>query len=71
MTLAELSEGLAADVYGRFELTGCLAATDIIDLDFKPWHTEGDTMDTISADSLQTVGRVGLLTIEKYILGAK
>lgn len=30
VTLDELSEGLAADVYGRFELTGCLAASDII-----------------------------------------
>lgn len=29
-TLEELSAGLAADVYGRFELTGCLAASDII-----------------------------------------
>ena len=30
VTLDALSEGLAADVYGRFELTGCLAASDII-----------------------------------------
>ncbi|MGE0226691.1 MAG: hypothetical protein AB7S57_25705, partial [Acetobacteraceae bacterium] len=30
VTLGELSDGLAADVYGRFELTGCLAASDII-----------------------------------------
>lgn len=30
VTLAELGDGLAADVYGRFELTGCLAASDII-----------------------------------------
>lgn len=30
VTLEELSDGLAADVYGRFELTGCLAASDII-----------------------------------------
>jgi hypothetical protein len=30
VALGELSDGLAADVYGRFELTGCLAASDII-----------------------------------------
>jgi hypothetical protein len=30
VTLAELSDGMTADVYGRFELTGCLAAADII-----------------------------------------
>lgn len=30
VTLAELSDGLTADVYGRFELTGCMAASDVI-----------------------------------------
>ncbi|MCC6209110.1 MAG: DUF4382 domain-containing protein [Gammaproteobacteria bacterium] len=30
VSLEELSDGLVADVYGRFELTGCLAASDII-----------------------------------------
>ncbi|MCC6302520.1 MAG: DUF4382 domain-containing protein [Gammaproteobacteria bacterium] len=30
VTLDALSDGLAADVYGRFELTGCLAASDVI-----------------------------------------
>ncbi len=63
-------KGEILDDHTAFHTAG-FAATDIIDLDFKPWHTEGDTMDTISAESLQTVGRVGLLTIEKYILGAK
>jgi len=31
---------------------------DLIDFDFEWWHTAGDTMDKISAESLQTVGAV-------------
>ena len=44
---------------------------DIIDLDFAPWHTAGDTLDTVSADSLRIVGSTTLLLIEKYILGTR
>ncbi len=33
---------------------------DLIDFDFPPWHTAGDTLKTISPESLQIVGRVTL-----------
>lgn len=33
---------------------------DIIDFDYPPWHTAGDTMDKISPQSLQTVGSIAL-----------
>ncbi len=33
---------------------------DLIDFDYPPWHTAGDTMDKLSAQSLQTVGAVTL-----------
>lgn len=33
-------------------------AVDIIDLDYPPWHTAGDTLDQVSARSLQVVGDV-------------
>ena len=33
---------------------------DLIDFDYPPWHTAGDTMDKLSAASLQTVGAVTL-----------
>jgi glutaminyl-peptide cyclotransferase len=33
---------------------------DVIDFDFPWWHTAGDTMDKISAESLQIVGQVAL-----------
>src|SRR5712691_8073501 len=31
---------------------------DLIDFDYPPWHTAADTMDQLSAESLQTVGAV-------------
>ena len=33
---------------------------DLIDFDYPPWHTEGDTMDKISAESLEIVARATL-----------
>ena len=33
-------------------------ATDIIDLDYPPWHTEADTLDHTSARTMQVVGDV-------------
>ncbi len=39
-------------------LAAGVAATDIIDLDYAPWHTEADTLDQTSARTLQVVGDV-------------
>ncbi len=33
-------------------------AVDIIDFDYAPWHEDSDTMDKLSAESLEMVGRV-------------
>ncbi len=41
---------------------------DIIDMEYDYWHTPGDTVDKLSADSLKIVGQVALLMIEKYLL---
>jgi Zn-dependent M28 family amino/carboxypeptidase len=49
-------------------LNAGVAAVDIIDLDYPPWHTAGDTLDKVSARSLQVVGDVlyeALPAIEK------
>lgn len=35
-----------------------IPAVDIIDFDYPYWHTLGDTVDKVSADSLEQVGRV-------------
>jgi Zn-dependent M28 family amino/carboxypeptidase len=41
---------------------------DLIDFDFPSWHTAEDTMDKISAESLQTVGRVALYYLSQNAL---
>jgi len=33
-------------------------ATLLIDFDYPPWHTAGDTLDKVSARSLEIVGSV-------------
>jgi len=33
-------------------------AIDVIDIDYPPWHKDSDTMDKLSAQSLETVGTV-------------
>ena len=44
---------------------------DLIDFDYPHWHTPGDTLDKVSAESLAITGRVALLMVEKYLLPAK
>ena len=41
-------------------LSAGIPAVDIIDFDYPPWHTAQDTLDKVSADSLQAVGDVVL-----------
>jgi peptidase M28-like protein len=45
-----------------------IATIDLIDFDFPPWHTAGDTMDKISAESLQIVGAVTLYYLSQFAL---
>jgi Zn-dependent M28 family amino/carboxypeptidase len=47
-------------------------AVDLIDLDYPPWHTAEDTLDKVSARSMELVGRVlvaALPAIEGRLLG--
>jgi Zn-dependent M28 family amino/carboxypeptidase len=49
-----------------------VAAVDLIDLEYQPWHTPQDTMDKLSARSFQAVGDVivaALPAIEKRVSG--
>jgi glutaminyl-peptide cyclotransferase len=41
---------------------------DLIDFDFPPWHTAGDTIDKISPESLRSVGRVALYYLSEFAL---
>jgi glutaminyl-peptide cyclotransferase len=42
-----------------------IPAIDLIDFDYEPWHTDDDTMDKLSAQSLEIVGTVVLDVIQK------
>jgi hypothetical protein len=49
-------------------------SVDLIDLDYPDWHTAGDTLDKVSARSLQVVGDVVLAAlpeIEARLLKSK
>jgi Zn-dependent M28 family amino/carboxypeptidase len=53
-------------------LAAGVPAVDIIDLDYEAWHTAADTLDAVSARSLQVVGDVvvaALPEIEKRAAG--
>jgi Peptidase family M28 len=39
---------------------------DLIDFDYPPWHTAGDTMDKLSAESLQIVGSVAVYYLSEF-----
>ncbi len=44
-----------------------IPAVDLIDLNYPAWHTEADTIDKVSADSLQAVGDVLLAALPAVI----
>ena len=41
---------------------------DLIDFDYDYWHTPSDTLDKLSAESLDIVGKTTLLLVEKYLM---
>ena len=41
---------------------------DLIDFDFPPWHTAEDTLDKVSPESLEIVGRVALYDLVRFEL---
>lgn len=52
-------------------LAARVQAVDLIDLDYPHWHTEGDTIDKVSAKSLQAVGDVLLAALPAIELRLK
>jgi glutaminyl-peptide cyclotransferase len=55
-------------------LTAGVPSVDIIDLDYPPWHTSTDTLDKVSARSMQVVGEVlteAMGEIEKRLAAKK
>jgi glutaminyl-peptide cyclotransferase len=42
-----------------------IPAMDMIDFDYAPWHTSGDTLDRLSPDSLRIIGQLTLWYLER------
>jgi glutaminyl-peptide cyclotransferase len=42
-----------------------IRAIDVVDFDYPPWHTIGDTIDKVSAGSLQVVGDVAVALVRR------
>ncbi len=61
------SPGSITDDHSPLALLARIPAMDIIDFDYPPWHTSGDTMDKLSAASLQTIGRVTLWLLAREL----
>jgi hypothetical protein len=61
------SPGDILDDHTPLQVIARIPAMDIIDFDYPPWHTSGDTMDKLSAASLQTIGRVTLLLLTQEL----
>ena len=55
------------DDHSPFNAIG-IPMIDLIDFDYPPWHTAGDTMDKLSAQSLQIVGAVTLYYLSEIAL---
>jgi Zn-dependent M28 family amino/carboxypeptidase len=52
------------DDHAPFAALG-LPAVDVIDFEYPAWHTSGDTLDQISAESLERIGRVMEVYLER------
>jgi hypothetical protein len=45
-----------------------IPVVDVIDFHYPPWHTAEDTMDKLSAQSLQIVGSVATYYLSQFAL---
>jgi len=61
------SAGDITDDHSPLNLIAHVPSMDIIDFDYPPWHTSGDTLDKLSAASLQTIGRVTLWLLAREL----
>jgi len=63
-----VSPDYIVDDHVPLNVSAGIPTIDLIDFDYPYWHTPGDTLDKISAESLETSGRVTLWLVEKYLL---
>ena len=63
-----ISSNYIVDDHVPLNVSAGIPTIDLIDFDYDYWHTPGDTLDKISAESLEITGRVTLHYVEKYLL---
>lgn len=49
-------------------VTAGIPTIDLIDFDYDYWHTPGDSLEQVSAESLEISGRVTMQLVEKYLI---
>jgi glutaminyl-peptide cyclotransferase len=59
-------QGAVTDDHSPFISAG-FRAVDLIDFAYAPWHTKDDTMDKLSAQSLEAVGNVAVAVIRRAV----
>ncbi len=63
-----ISPDYITDDHVPLNVSAGIPTIDLIDFDYKPWHTPGDTLDKISPRSLEISGRVAMQFVEKYLM---
>ncbi len=61
------SAGDIVDDHTPLRIIARIPAMDIIDFDYPPWHTSGDTLDKLSAASIEAIGRTTLLLLTREL----
>ncbi len=61
------SAGDITDDHSPLILIAKIPSMDVIDFEYPPWHTSADTMDKLSATSIETVGRITLWMLAKEL----
>ena len=61
------ASGDFSDDHSPLNLVAKIPAMDVIDFEYPPWHTSADTMDKLSAASIETIGRVTLWMLAKEL----
>lgn len=63
-----ISPNYIVDDHVPLNVSAGIPTINLIDFDYKPWHTPGDTLDKISPRSLEISGRVAMQLVEKYLM---
>jgi len=61
-----LQEEIAIDDDHMPFLEAGVGAVDLIDFDYEPWHEDSDTLDKLSPNSLEVVGRVVHEVVKRF-----